>query len=33
MNDPEFCTKQEMGKKKRYDGEELQDAVTMHKMV
>jgi hypothetical protein len=31
MNDPEFHTKQEMGKKKRYDGEELQDAVTMHK--
>jgi hypothetical protein len=28
---PEFRTKQEMGKKKRYDGEELQDAVTMHK--
>jgi len=31
MNDPEFRTKQEMGKKKRYDSEELQDAVTMHK--
>jgi hypothetical protein len=31
MNNPEFRTKQEMGKKKRYDGEELQDADTMHK--
>ena len=27
MNDPEFRTKQEMGKKKRYDSEELQDAA------
>jgi hypothetical protein len=31
MNDPDFRTNREMGKKKRYDRDELQDAVTLHK--